>query len=201
SVCVFLRVRRLDSLPTRRSSDLGNVLLGVPFHFSNRMVSYYTGSFIELFNPYAILCGLVAVGMAIYKGGAMLMIRSGEEKITRRARTAALWGGIIALIIMTILGFWSAGLPGYEIVQSPAPGTQQTPLHQTVAIVPDSLLSNYDAHPVLWLLPALAYAGTLLGIIALLMGRPIWGWWLGAGSWVGVIGMVGAAMFPFSMPS
>ncbi|HLR82820.1 MAG TPA: cytochrome d ubiquinol oxidase subunit II [Paenalcaligenes sp.] len=180
---------------------VGNVLLGVPFHFSNRMVSYYTGSFIELFNPYAILCGLVAVGMAIYKGGAMLMIRSGEEKITRRARTAAIWGGIIALIIMTILGFWSAGLPGYEIVQSPAPGVQQTPLHQTVAIVPDSLLSNYDAHPVLWLLPALAYAGIILGIIALLAGHPVWGWWLGASSWVGVIGMVGAAMFPFIMPS
>src|SRR5690625_3803456 len=131
----------------------------------------------------------------------MLMIRSGEEQLTRRARTAAIWGVLIALIVMTILGFWSAGLPGYEIVQSPAPGIQQTPLHQTVAIVPESLLSNYAAYPILWLLPALAYAGILLGIIALLLGRPAWGWWLGAIAWIGVLGMVGAAMFPFIMPA
>src|SRR5690625_2017822 len=137
---------------------IGNVLLGVPFYFDERMVSYYTGGFLELFNPYAVLCGVVSVGLAVYVGGAMLMIRSGEEQLTRRARTAAIWGGLIALIVMTILGFWSAGLPGYEIVQSPAPGIQQTPLHQTVAIVPESLLSNYAAYPILWLLPALAYA-------------------------------------------
>jgi cytochrome d ubiquinol oxidase subunit II len=26
-------------------------------------------------------------------------------------------------------------------------------------------------------------------------------WWLGAGAWIGIIGTVGAAMFPFMMPS
>src|SRR5690625_2208261 len=34
---------------------VGNVLLGVPFHFDGRMVSFYTGSFIGLFNPYALV--------------------------------------------------------------------------------------------------------------------------------------------------
>src|SRR5690625_2033391 len=131
----------------------------------------------------------------------MLMIRSGEEQLTRRARTAAIWGGLLALIVMTILGFWSAGLPGYEIVQSHAHGIQQTPSHQTVAIVPESLLSPSAAYPILWLLPAMADAGALLGIIALLVGRPAWGWWWGAIAWSGVLGMVGAAMFPFIMPS
>lgn len=180
---------------------VGNVLLGVPFHFDDRMVSYYTGSFIELFNPYAVLCGLVSVGMAMYKGGAILMIGSGEPQITQRARRAATFGGLGALVLMTILGFWSTGLPGYEIVQSPAPGVQQTPLHQTVTMVPGGMLQNYAQYPILWVLPALGYLGIIFGLIALYMGRAVWGWWLGAISWVGVLGMVGAAMFPFIMPS
>ena len=40
---------------------IGNILTGVPFHFSWNLTSTYTGSFIELFNPFAILCG-AAVG-------------------------------------------------------------------------------------------------------------------------------------------
>jgi cytochrome d ubiquinol oxidase subunit II len=32
-------------------------------------------------------------------------------------------------------------------------------------------------------------------------GRSVIGWWLGALGWIGIIGTVGAAMFPFMLPS
>ena len=45
---------------------IGNILRGVPFQFSWNLTSTYTGSFIELFNPFAILCGLLSVAMSVY---------------------------------------------------------------------------------------------------------------------------------------
>lgn len=180
---------------------IGNVLQGVPFHFDARMVSYYTGSFIDLFNPYAILCGLTSVALSIYSGAAMLLIGSGEKNISQRALKAATWGGILALILMTVVGLWSTNHPGYELVQSPAPGVPQTPLHQTVTIVDGALLQNFAQYPVLWLLPALAYASIIIGLIALHKRYNQVGWWMGVMTWVGVLGMVGATMFPFIMPS
>jgi len=180
---------------------VGNALLGIPFYFDDRMVSYYTGNFIDLFNPYAILCGLVAVGLSMYKGGAILLIKSKDQHISQRALRAALVGGVLALVLMTVAGFWSANLHGFKIISAPTPGLQQTPLHQTVEVVAGGMLQNYAQYPILWVLPALAYISLILGLIALVAGRATVGWWLGTLTWVGVIGMVGAAMFPFVLPS
>lgn len=180
---------------------VGNVLLGVPFHFDDRMMSFYTGSFISLFNPYAILCGLVSVALAMYMGASVLLVRSGEAQINQRALRVALISGIVALVLMTLGGIWSASLPGYVLTQFPGAGVPQTPLHQSVVIEAGALLQNFAKYPVLWVLPILAYAALILGMLALRAGRALWGWWLGAVTWVGVLGTVGATMFPFIMPS
>jgi len=179
---------------------VGNLLLGVPFHFDWRLVSYYTGSFIALFNPFAILCGLLSVSLSLYMGGARLM--SGSASVVGvRARKAALVAGVAAIVLFTLGGLWASQLLGYQLTQGPEPGAVQTPLHQTVIQAPGALLSNYYAHPILWLVPGLAYAGLILGLLALYAGRAGLGWWLGALAWIGVIGTAGTAMFPFLMPS
>ena len=179
---------------------IGNVLQGVPFHFDWRLTSFYTGSFLWLFNPFAVLCGLMSVALAVYMGGSCLA-SGAEDPVGARARRAAIVGGLAALVIFTVAGFWVSTMEGFKLVAGPAPGVPQTPLHQQVARVPGELLANYAAHPALWLLPALVYAGLLLGSLAHTIRRPILAWWLGALTWIGVIGTVGAAMFPFIMPS
>ena len=179
---------------------IGNVLQGVPFHFDWRLTSFYTGSFLWLFNPFAILCGLMSVALAVYMGGSCLA-SGAEDPIGSRARRAAITGGLVALVIFTVAGFWVSTMEGFRLVAGPDPGVAQTPLHQQVTRAPGALLANYNAHPLLWLLPALVYAGLLLGALAHAIRRPILGWWLGALAWIGVIGTVGAAMFPFIMPS
>lgn len=179
---------------------VGNLLQGVPFHFDWRLVSYYTGSFIALFNPFAILCGLLSVAMSLYMGGARLM--SGSAGVVGvRARQAALVAGVVAIVLFTLGGIWASQLLGYQLVQGPAPGAVQTPLHQTVIQVPGALLANFHAHPTLWLVPGLAYVGLVLGLLALSARRAVLGWWLGALAWIGIIGTAGTAMFPFLMPS
>jgi cytochrome bd ubiquinol oxidase subunit II len=179
---------------------IGNVLQGVPFHFDWRLTSFYTGSFLGLFNPFAILCGVMSVALAVYMGGSALANGAGEP-IGGRARTAAIAGGLVALAVFTVAGLWVSALDGFRLAAGPDPGAAQTPLHQQVTRVPGGLLANYAASPLLWVLPALAYAGLLLGVLAHATRHPVVAWWLGAIAWIGVIGTVGAAMFPFIMPS
>lgn len=179
---------------------IGNMLQGVPFNFDWRLTSYYTGSFISLFNPFALLCGALSVAMSIYMGGAILMNGS-EEPVHGRARRAALVGGLVALVLFTIGGIWVHWIDGYVLVRGPDPIAPQTPLHQTVERATGAWLGNFRAHPVLWLVPGLTYLGLLLGLWSLSRHRSTWGWWLGALAWIGILGTVGAAMFPFLMPS
>ncbi|MGE4371316.1 MAG: cytochrome d ubiquinol oxidase subunit II [Xanthobacter sp.] len=179
---------------------IGNALLGVPFHFDWQVRSFYTGSFIELFNPFAILCGLMSVALAIYMGSSILA-RAAGDPVGARARKAGMMAAVAAIILFTIGGFWVSGLSGYQLISSPPANAAQTPLHQQVAYVPGALLANYISHPVLWALPGLAYAGLILGLISHATRHPLVGWWLGVLVWFGVLGTVGAAMFPFMLPS
>jgi cytochrome d ubiquinol oxidase subunit II len=178
----------------------GNILLGLPFHFSWNLTSYYTGSFLSLLNPFAILCGLLSLSLSIYMGGVMLLGRT-DGVVQQRAQRAAKYAVCVAAVLFTVGGVWVSNLPGYHLVQGVAGHLAQTPMHQSVQKVAGAWWDNFRALPLLWLVPVLAYAGMALGWLAVRAGRSTLAWWLGALAWIGVIGTVGASMFPFMMPS
>lgn len=182
---------------------MGNVLKGFPFHFSQEgtAISVYTGSFISLFNPFAILVGLISVSMSVMMGALMLMNRS-EGSLFKRSRRVALAAGPLALVLFTIAGIWVANMPGFVINGAVNPGMQATPLaNQPVAIVSGGWLHNYSTHPVLWLLPLITYVSLSLATVVARNDRSHVAWWLGALGWIGMLGTIGAATFPFLMPS
>jgi len=179
---------------------IGNILHGVPFHFSWNLASSYTGSFIALLNPFAILCGLLSVAMSVYMGATIVMNGS-EGAICERARTVAVRGALAAVVLFTIGGIWVSAMHGYQLVSFPDPALAQTPLQQTVERAPGAWLGNFRNHPILWLVPLAGYAGVLVGVWAVRKGRSLVGWWLGALGWIGIVGTVGAAVFPFMLPS
>lgn len=179
---------------------MGNMLEGVPFHFSWDMVSYYTGSFITLFNPFAILCGLMSLALALYQGATMIMGR-GEGVIRERAMRLATVSGPIALVLFTIGGIWVAFMHGYVITAGADPAGAALPLNKTVVREAGAWLHNYGAVPALWLIPGLVYVAIAGGVFAARRGLAVVAWWAGALAWAGAISTVGAAMFPFLMPS
>ncbi|MEJ2361293.1 MAG: cytochrome d ubiquinol oxidase subunit II [Gammaproteobacteria bacterium] len=180
---------------------IGNTLQGFPYHFEWNMTSVYTGSFIYLFNPFAILAGLLSVSMAIYMGAAMLMNRAEGAMYTRSKKLLTLFG-VLALVLFTIGGIWVANMKGYVLHNADALA-DTGPLHHTgtVDVVKGGWLTNYSRLPVLWLLPLLTYISVILGIIVARKDKSHFAWWLGALGWIGILGTVGAAMFPFMMPS
>ncbi|WP_244493126.1 cytochrome d ubiquinol oxidase subunit II, partial [Aureimonas sp. AU20] len=68
---------------------VGNVLLGVPFGLDATLRPSYAGSFFGLLTPFALLAGLVSVGMCLAQGAAVIAARC-EGPVAERAR---LYGG------------------------------------------------------------------------------------------------------------
>ncbi|BFI96096.1 MAG: cytochrome d ubiquinol oxidase subunit II [Rhodanobacter sp.] len=178
----------------------GNLFHGVPFHFSWNLTSTYTGSFLGLLNPFAILCGLLSAALSVYMG-AVTVMNGATDAIYERARMLARIGAVLAIVLFAVGGFWVHGMDGYVRVAGPDAGVPQTPLQQHVALTSGAWLANFHTHPLLWAVPALGFAGMLLGLLAAGARRSHLAWWLGALAWVGVIGTAGAALFPFLLPS
>ena len=73
----------------------GNVLQGVPFRFDDTLRMTYSGTLLGLFNPFALLCGLVSVAMLAMHGGAWLACKT-EGALRRRAQRAACVAALVA---------------------------------------------------------------------------------------------------------
>ena len=85
----------------------GNVLQGVPFRFDDTLRMTYAGGLLELFNPFALLCGLVSVAMITMHGAAYLAAKTEGE--IRRARSKA---SAIAALAVAVLFIGARNLGG-----------------------------------------------------------------------------------------
>ncbi|APZ43444.1 cytochrome d ubiquinol oxidase subunit II [Acidihalobacter ferrooxydans] len=181
----------------------GNVMVGFPFHFSlqGTAISVYTGSFITLFNPFAVLMGLLSVSLSVYMGAAMVMGRA-EGAMKERARTLVTVAGPVALVLFTIGGVWVAMMKGFTFSGPVDPGMPANPtIGLPVVQESGAWLSNFKHVPILWVLPLLTYLAVITGFIGARADRFQLTWWAGAVAWIGVLGTVAAATFPFMMPS
>ena len=178
----------------------GNLFRGVPFQFEWNLTSHYTGSFLALLNPFAILCGLLSLSLSVYMGSVTVM-NGAEAAMYERARQLARLSAIAAIVLFAIGGVWVHGMSGYSIAHGPGAGVPQTPLQQSVVRTDGAWFANFNAHPLLWAVPLLGFAGMLLGLLAAGARRSHLAWWLGALAWLGVIGTAGTALFPFLLPS
>ncbi len=179
----------------------GNLLQGVPFHFDDNLMSYYTGTFWGLLNPFALLCGVVSSAMITFHGAIYLAHRT-EGAIYGRARVAALLAGPVMLACFTAAGLWLwADLPGYVITSAIDPSALPNPLVKAVVREPGAWLANYGRHPWMIAAPVLAYAGALLAMALAAAGRTLMAFVASSLAITGVIGTAGVSMFPFIMPS
>ncbi len=179
----------------------GNLLQGVPFHFDESLVSYYTGSFWGLLNPFALLCGVVSTAMITCHGAVYLAHRT-EGEIQQRAITAATVFGLLLIACFTLAGVWvSLGVEGYVITSAIDAGGLANPAAKTVARQAGAWLANYAREPLTMAVPLLAYAGALAAVVLVRGRRTLAAFVASSLALTGVIGTAGVSMFPFVMPS
>ncbi len=179
----------------------GNLLQGVPFHLDDMLRPYYSGSFFGLLNPFALLAGVVSLGMLVTHGAIWLQLRTAEP-IATRAKVAAKKIGLITIVAFALAGVWlSFGVDGYRVVSMPPLDATPNPLTKEVVREAGAWLANYGSHPWTLVFPLLGFAGLGLGILASMSDRPGRGLILSSLGLTGIIMTAGAAMFPFIMPS
>ena len=183
---------------------VGNVLLGVPFHLTPDLMPVYEGGlfgkFFGLLRPFALLCGLVSLAMAVMLGAGWLVLKT-EGVIQDRARAIGRPAALLALVGYLLGGVWLAfGIQGYAFVTEPPHDGPSNPLlHQVTH--DGSWLIAYAERPWIAIAPCLGVLGLLMAWRA--MGRrgelsPLG--WAQLGMF-GMISSVGLVMFPFILPS
>jgi len=179
---------------------VGNVLLGAPFHFDSTMRIFYTGNFFQLLMPFALLAGLVSVGM-IATLGATLIVGRTEGAMAERARRYGTWTGLATIVLFALGGLWVATMNGYVVTSVIDPNAPINPLSKTVELVQGGWLTNYGTYPWMIAAPVIALAGLIVAVLGL---RADWKWtaYLAAGAAIfGIVATAGLSIFPFFLPS
>lgn len=179
---------------------VGNVLLGAPFHLDSTMRIFYTGNFVQLLTPFALLAGLVSLGMIVTHGATLIVGRT-VGLLAERARTYGIWSGIATIVLFALAGLWVSMMDGHVITSVIDPHAPINPLGKSVALVPGGWLSNYGTYPWMIAAPVIGLGGMALAVVGL-AGRRKWLAYLATSAGIfGIISTAGLSIFPFFLPS
>ncbi len=181
---------------------VGNVLLGVPFHFDDTQRIFYTGGFFGLLTPFALLAGLVSVAMLVAHGAAMLVLKTDGPVAERAARFGSI-AALASFVLFAAAGVWVAmGLPGYQISSQVVADGPSNPLLKTVQLnAAGGWMHNYSSMPATVLAPVIGLLGALLSAMLLRKRRGGLAFLASGASIAAIILTVGFAIFPFLLPS
>lgn len=181
---------------------VGNVLLGAPFRLDTDLRSFYEGSLLGLFMPFALLAGLLSVTMLIMHGAGWLSIKIEQGPVLERARKIGQASALAALALFVLGGVIVATGPmGFRIIGEIDPNGPSNPLLIKTVAAPGAWLDNYGLYPWMIIAPALGIVGPLIAYFgmraaksaAVLLGSSM--------ATFGMIATVGLSMFPFVLPS
>lgn len=180
---------------------IGNLFIGVPFHFDDTMRPFYTGSAVDLINPFGILTATTTLALVVMHGATWLQMRT-VDSLESRARMIAKYSAIIVFILIGAAGTWLYfAIDGYLITTMPEANDSFTPMSKTVVSQSGAWFNNYQLYPWTKLAPAASLLGCILVYFAAHHDRSGWAF---IGSCITIIGIVSAAaiaLFPFVMPS
>ncbi len=181
---------------------VGNVLQGVPFRLDSDMRSFYEGTLLGLFSPFALLGGLVSVAMLVLHGAGWLTLKLEDGPVRDRAQRFGQVAALAAFVLYALGGVWLAmGDIGYRLVGTVDPLGPSNPRMVEAAHAAGAWLANYGAHPWMILAPLLGLAGPLVALMGIRGRKDVLVFAGSSMANLGIIASVGLSMFPFILPS
>jgi len=179
---------------------VGNLILGLPYHLDADLRSFYTGTFLGLLHPYALLCGVIGLLMNLFHGSIFLMWRT-EGTLRERARGAVAVLGPALLVAMVLATLWTLSLDRPEITQMAATDAPSNPLNKTVVGQGGGWLAHFTGHA--WMLPApvVAFAGFIGAYLLGRAGSAGLSFLLSSLGIAGLLLTIGFGLFPFLLIS
>ncbi|MGV3491900.1 MAG: cytochrome d ubiquinol oxidase subunit II [Devosia sp.] len=180
---------------------VGNLFLGAPFRLDDTLRIFYEGNFFGLLTPFALLAGLVSLGMLVAQGATTIVLRT-KGDMTERARRVGRIAALATLVLFVLGGVIVLFvLSGYRVTSVIDPAGPSNPLLKTVAIEPGAWATNYSAIPWMVIAPIFAVLGLVGTWWALGGDRKIVAWLSSSAAIVGIVSTAGLTLFPFFMPS
>ena len=181
---------------------VGNVLQGVPFRLDSDLRATYMGTFLGLFTPFTLVCGLLSVAMLVTHGSAWLTIKAEHGAVRDRARTFGQIAALMAIVLFAIgYAFVAFGGLGFRINGVVDPFGPSNPLRESSLAAPGGWLANFAAYPWMWVAPILGFAGAALALVGIRAGKEAPAFTGSSLSAAGIRATVGLSMFPFILPS
>ena len=180
---------------------MGNLLKGVPFTFDSELRASYAFGLFDLLNPFALLCGLVSVAMLATHGAVYLAVKT-DGSIAQRARAVSRISAVMWALLFALAGFWlwRSGF-GMTITAGAHPGSTPNPLAKRAVLSAGAWLMNYQRWPLAMLVPVIGLTAPLLVAALAGIGQRLMVFIVSSVGIAGVIGTMGASLFPFLLPS
>jgi cytochrome d ubiquinol oxidase subunit II len=179
---------------------IGNLFLGLPLAYDPILLrSFYLGTFLGLFHPFAVVCGIAAVFMCLMHGTAYLNRRT-EADLKEFFQSLQSKFTIMFLIMMTLAGLMLMHIPGYILLAMPSQPTLD-PLHNVVAVAPGLWWQSIVLSPFKILPVVLIYLFAILSLSTKRLGSGHLSFWLSGATIAATIILFGATLFPFIVPS
>lgn len=150
---------------------LGNVLGGVPLNDHGD----YTGTFLQLLDPYSLFIGVLGLTMLAFHGACFIQLKA-TGALEQRAHRWAKGAGIAFVVLLLVA------------------------MGVTISTQPH-LLENLRALPVLWIVPVAALGTVVAAVAFTLKGRPLHAFAGSSGSVVAMMVMSAVGLFPRLLPA
>ena len=150
---------------------LGNVMRGIPINENGD----YTGTFFELLNPFAVVIGLVGLSMIVFHGANFIVLKA-PGRLSEQAKNWSKLSGASYLVLFVVATTY----------------TWTTMPHLT---------ENFKTTPILFLIPIIAVVSVLLSIRFTQTDAAKKGMFFSSLSIAGMMGVVGASLFPRLVPA
>jgi cytochrome d ubiquinol oxidase subunit II len=179
----------------------GNVLQGVPFSFDGFLRMTYTGHFLGLFNPFALLCGIISVTMLAMHGAVYIACKT-ESPIRDRAQKIGSAACGLLMALFAVAGIWAARLNGYVLQNFAGTDGPSNMLLKQVTHAAGGLMTNYRMTPALIGVPALVFVMAFISLLLMRNAKCPGLTFITSGLAVaGIIATAGVSLFPFMLPS
>lgn len=195
----------------------GNLFVGLPFQFDSALRMTYEGGFFDLFTPFPIIAGLLAVAMMVLHGCVYLGIKTDGQIRTKAVQI----GGFASVSIVVLFAagglFLAYGVDGYVVTGGIDPSGPSNPLLKSVERLHEGWFTNfvgtawqyhkqaffgdYIGHGWELMLPIMGFLGALLASQLVRFGGGRLAFIASSVSITGIIGTAGVALFPFLLPS
>jgi len=179
----------------------GNVIVGVPFRFDDTLRMTYEGGLFGLLNPFALVSGLISVGMLTLHGASYLALKA-SGPVANRAVNVARLVAPVTIVLFLLAGVWVAfGIDGYVITSQLAHDGPSNPLSKMVTRQAGAWLTNFHTFPWMMAAPIAAVAALATTPAILHRGRAGLAFIVSGIAVAAIIATAGLSIFPFMLPS